>query len=168
MNIFYLDSSPRKAAQYHCDKHVVKMILEYAQLLSTAHRVLDGNNVGGKWVHPTLDDVLYKATHVNHPSSIWVREGWFNYMWLYDLFLNLGSEYAARYGKIHATSTKLENVLKTAPNNIPFAWTKLKPAVGREVSEDEDLVEVYREYYQTKSFLMTWKNLNPPEWYNSH
>lgn len=42
MNIFFLDLDPKTCAQYHCDKHVVKMIVEYGQLLSTAHRVLDG------------------------------------------------------------------------------------------------------------------------------
>ena len=66
MNIFYLDRNPVVAAQMMCDKHVVKMILESAQILSTAHRVLDGDehadNVG-----------MYKMTHKNHPSTIWVR-----------------------------------------------------------------------------------------------
>jgi hypothetical protein len=45
MNIFYLDKDPIKAAEYSCDKHVVKMILESAQMLCTAHRVLDGENI---------------------------------------------------------------------------------------------------------------------------
>ena len=86
MNIFYLDKDPKKCAEMHCDKHVVKMILEYAQLLSTAHRVLDGN----EWA----DHVgLYKATHKNHPSAIWARESAGNYFWLNKLFQELCKEY---------------------------------------------------------------------------
>jgi hypothetical protein len=84
MNIFYLDEDPKICAQYHCDKHVVKMIIEYAQLLSTAHRVLDGfegygaSKSGNRQVkiwtlHDSRDEILYKATHVNHPSNIWTR-----------------------------------------------------------------------------------------------
>ena len=80
MNIFYLDEDPTKCAELHCDKHVCKMIIEYAQLLSTAHRVLDGKpyvsqTLGGRriqrWEHPNyvMENVLYKASHVNHPSG---------------------------------------------------------------------------------------------------
>lgn len=64
MNIFYLDKDPKLCAQYHCDKHVVKMILESAQLLCTAV-----NEAAGKEVAP------YKSTHVNHPCSIWSWSG---------------------------------------------------------------------------------------------
>ena len=67
MNIFYLHKDPKTCAEMHCDKHVVKMVLEYAQLLSTAHRVLDGD----EWADKAQ---LYKATHKNHPSAIWARE----------------------------------------------------------------------------------------------
>jgi hypothetical protein len=42
INIFVLDTDPKTAAQAHCNSHVLKMILEYGQLLSSAHRVLDG------------------------------------------------------------------------------------------------------------------------------
>ena len=95
MNIFHLDNDPIKAAQMMLDKHVVKMIVEYAQLMSTAHRVLDGEHYYGKtvngrkiarWKHPTLDNQLYKASHVNHPSNIWLRESDDNYFWLYRHF----------------------------------------------------------------------------------
>jgi hypothetical protein len=84
MNIFYLHHDTKICAQYHNDKHCIKMILESAQLLSTAHRVIDGTQtielVNGRkrkrWSldNPALDSVLYKATHVNHPSSVWVRQ----------------------------------------------------------------------------------------------
>lgn len=92
MNIFYLHSDAKECAVMHCDKHVVKMILETAQLLSTAHRLLDGND----------DPILYKATHKNHPSAIWTRKSQKNYLWLTSLLQNLCQEYTYRYGKIHA------------------------------------------------------------------
>ena len=90
MNIFYLHKDPIKNAQYHCDKHIVKMATEYCQLLSTAHRILDGKMYLGKtknnrnikrWRLPDeREDILMKASHVNHPSNIWVRESRENYM----------------------------------------------------------------------------------------
>ena len=84
MNIFYLDTNPIKAAELHCDKHVVKMIIEYAQLMSTAHRVLDGelyedrtanNRRIKRWRlnNNDMENVVYKASHINHPSAIWTR-----------------------------------------------------------------------------------------------
>jgi hypothetical protein len=97
MNIFYLDEDPKICAQYHCDKHVVKMIIEYAQLLSTAHRVLDGFEGYGSsksgnrqvkiWtIHDSRDEILYKATHVNHPSNIWTRSSVKNYHYMFQLW----------------------------------------------------------------------------------
>ena len=77
MNIFYLDKDCVTSAKYHTDKHVVKMILEYSQLLCTAHRLLDTN----------VDDRLYRATHKNHPSAKFVRYTDSNYMFVYNMFL---------------------------------------------------------------------------------
>jgi hypothetical protein len=100
MNIFYLDENYETAAKQHLDKHVVKMIIEYAQLMSTAHRVIDGTQWYDKtaagrriarWEHPNSeqDQILYKASHINHPSGIWARESFSNYMWLYSLWEEL-------------------------------------------------------------------------------
>ena len=94
MNIFYLHPDPKKCAEMHLNKHCVKMILEYAQLLSTAHRVLDGDDYANQYN-------LYKATHVNHPSAIWVRQSCYNYSWLMQLLCHLCIEYTHRYGKVH-------------------------------------------------------------------
>ena len=96
MNIFYLDRSPSIAAEMACDKHVVKMILESAQLLSTAHRVIDGDEYADKVG-------LYKMAHKNHPSTIWTRTSTENYMWLNRYFGALCREYTYRYGKHHAS-----------------------------------------------------------------
>ena len=96
MNIFYLHNDPQVCAAYHCDKHVVKMILEYAQLLSTAHHELDGV--------PSIE--CYKKTHVNHPSAVWARQSKRHYRWLYRLLSHTCREYTKRYRKIHATERK--------------------------------------------------------------
>jgi hypothetical protein len=99
MNIFYLDHDTEKCAEYHVDKHVVKMILEYCQLLSTAHRLSDGLQEPGfsktgrnvkRWrLLDNRDSVLYQATHVNHPSAVWARASRENYLWLADLLNKL-------------------------------------------------------------------------------
>ena len=84
MNIFYLHENPIQNAKWHIDKHIVKMPIEYAQLMSTAHRILDGdmywdrtanNRRIKRWrLNDAREDILYKASHINHPSAIWVRE----------------------------------------------------------------------------------------------
>jgi hypothetical protein len=159
MNIFYLDHNPTTAAKAMTDKHVVKMILESAQLLSTAHRVLDGKTIvelskNGRrltrYSHPTLDDVLYKSTHINHPSGVWVRESQENYLWLYKHFVALCLEYTARYSKVHASFTKLNSVLSSPPFNIassPFTPIKLAMPVPYHLP---DPVESYRYYYESE------------------
>ena len=111
MNIFYLDPDVNTCAEMHNDKHCIKMILEYAQLLSTAHRVLDGtlsvglSETGRKQTRYVLPDnresKLYVATHINHPSAIWCRQSYANYVWLSKLLTELCREYTYRYGKVH-------------------------------------------------------------------
>jgi len=107
MNIFYLSQSPTRAAQMQCDQHVVKMILESAQLLSTAHHELDG-------ISPA-----YKPTHKNHPSAVWARASRDHYRWLYNHMMALGDEYTRRYGKVHLTIQKHSETLREAPVAIP-------------------------------------------------
>ncbi len=109
MNIFYLSKNPKECAEMHLDKHVVKMIIEYAQLMSTAHRVIDGHEYydltanGRKIKRWRLDDdretVLMKASHINHPSAVWTRASDLNYIWLYNMWQHLLDEYTYRYGK---------------------------------------------------------------------
>ena len=162
------------------------MIIEYAQLLSTAHRVLDGHEfydttANGRKIkrwkleNEFLDNVLYKATHINHPSAIWVRQSDKNYDWLYGLYQTLMTEYTYRYGKVHACS-KLEMCLARIPNNIPQApFTEPTPAmpddvkVLKEVHTDRyefDSLASYRNYYiKNKMHLANWKNREVPEWY---
>jgi hypothetical protein len=182
MNIFALDLDVQKCAEYHNSKHVVKMILEHNQLLSTAHRVLDGSEVVVKsktnrnvkrWV---LDDeregILYSATHNNHPSAIWCRQSKANYLWLVELTVALCKEYTYRYGKVHkCEQIGLVELLKTPPNNIsdkPF--TQVTTAMPDECKIPGDSIASYRNYYiNNKVHLASWKgkvnSRNQPEWF---
>jgi len=177
MNIFYLDEDYKVAAKQHLDKHVVKMIIEYAQLMSTAHRVLDGTKWYDKtaagrriarWEHPNpeLDQILYKASHINHPSGIWVRESFSNYIWLHALWEKLCAEYTYRYGKIHMTQQKLQNFLKTPPTNIPSGGMTKMPQAMPDEFKQKDSIEAYRQYYRVaKAKMAVWTKRETPEWY---
>lgn len=182
MNIFALDTNPVVAAQQQCNKHTVKMVLESAQMLSTAHRILDGKlqkkpSKSGKtlvshWVLPDeRDDILYKAVHVNHPCTIWTYETSGNYLWHYEHFVALCDEYTYRYGKTHLSDTLLRNRLSQPPNNIPdLPRTPFAVAMGSnpECIIDDDPVLSYRNYYQTKQdrFPMVWTKRQIPEWFS--
>lgn len=154
MNIFYLDHNPNVAARAMTDKHVVKMILESAQLLSTAHRVLDGTPVlkvsksGSKLTRYDHPLPLYQATHINHPSAVWVRESADNYAWLYSHFLALCVEYSHRYGKVHRSYRELNELLQPLPLNIPQRGpTPVKLAITNEIWHRDCPVQAYRAYY---------------------
>jgi hypothetical protein len=175
MNIFYLDSSASISAKLHCDKHVVKMIVEYAQLLSTAHRVLDGelyidSSSGRKikrWQHPDSDFEanLYKACFVNHPSAVWVRESPWNYNWLHALWYSLCGEYTYRYNKDHATYLKLAEYLQDTPKNLFFdkEATVVPQCMPDDVKAD-DPVDAYQNYYvQYKKDFARWTNRPTPK-----
>jgi hypothetical protein len=164
MNIFYLHKSPEICAKYHADKHVVKMILEYAQLLSTAHRLVDQELFTEGAIKSEWDGILYKSTHVNHPSSLWTRGGLSNYQWLYELWLELLEEYTYRYGKVHKSS-RLEVVLAQPPiliEDLPFT---APPLVMPDAYHGGCAVTAYREYYKNeKASLLNWKNRATPGW----
>ena len=131
MNIFATSFSPRQAAYDLPDKLVVKMILETAQLLCTAHRVLDGTD--------TLEgQELYKETHKNHPCAVWVRESRDNYFWAYDHFVALCNAYTYRYGKVHATDAKFREVLWTAPKQASYSGLTPPPACMPDEFKVED------------------------------
>lgn len=175
MNIFYLDSDPIIAAQMSCDKHVVKMVIETAQLLSTAHRITDGEmwidaSSGRKikrWkLESKLEDILYKAGHINHPSAIWARQSRRNYVWLYDHFVALCNEYTHRYGKVHLTDTKLRNALNVIPKGIKDSRiTEMPQCMPDYCKVAGDPVQGYRNYYiNEKSHILAYKNREKPTW----
>jgi hypothetical protein len=149
MNIFYLSTDPEKAAKYMYNKHVVKMILESAQLLCTAHIISDGENA----------NVPYKATHKNHPSAIWARESISNYVWLYDHMMALGEEYTRRYGKKHLTILKCSGILSKAPTNVTkVELTPMPQCMPDQYKVPGNSVEAYWNYYEAEKVNV--KNAN--------
>ena len=156
MNVFYLDHDPRKAAAYHCDKHCVIMILESAQMLCTAHRIIDGSD----------DAILYREAHKNHPSTIWARSDLHHYEWLQTLFSHLGEEFEHRYNKAHKTIVTLSERLKDAPRLIKKEKFSQPPQCMPDVYKRDCSVDAYRAYYKgEKAGFATWKT-KPPKWFN--
>lgn len=183
MNIFYIDKNAVTAAQSMVDSHVVKMTLETCQLMSTAHRVLDGSIikyprlVKGSFparfrtvTEYTLPDhkmniTLYKPTHVNHPSAVWCRASHNNYQWMFRHLFALLGEYSFRYGKQHKCA-RLLSVLSHSPNNIPHVPFTQPPCVmPLEYIISTDAVENYRNFYKYgKAHLHKYTNTTPPTW----
>ena len=176
-----MDENPIEAAQALVDKHTIKMILESAQLLSTAHRVLDGAPVEVTYKVPdadkirkkkvwVIDDdrnyVLYNATHCNHPSAVWVRQSVANYAWLVDHLFALGDEYTYRYGKRHKTLDKLGYMIQSPPFNLrEYDPTPMPCCMPEEYIISNNPVECYREYYRHgKVNLHKWTKREVPAW----
>lgn len=136
MNIFYLSDCPEKAAQVQYNKHVVKMILESAQMLCTAHHHFNNG-----------DKVLYKKAHYNHPSSIWVRENANHYHWLYKHMMALGREYTKRYNKIHLTIQKCKDILSLLPPGLEFKKFEQPPQCMPDKYKDKCSIKAYWNYY---------------------
>lgn len=153
MNIFILDLNTERAAQYHCDKHVVKMVLETAQILCA--------------VFPK-GEAPYKRTHYNHPCTIWARESKANYLWLIEFGKSLAKEYEFRYNRIHKSLA----VIKWCENNInslSLPCTDMtEPAQAMpEDYQHMDVVHAYRTYYlHDKAKIATWnKARSAPYWW---
>jgi len=148
MNIFYLDKDPAKAASYFYDKHKVKMILESAQMLCTAHHHY-GNG----------DNVPYKKAHYNHPSTIWCRQNSSQYMWLYNHMIALGKEYTKRYNKTHLTIIKCKDVLKQLPPAIPDSTFTEPPQCMPDHHKVPDCsITAYWNYYEQDKYTVANKN----------
>lgn len=162
MNIFFLDENPTLSAQYHVDKHVVKMILETAQLLCSVHHVTD--QVTTKYRLST-DQVPYKLSHKNHPCAVWARQSLSNYLYLCELGLELGKEYTYRYGKRHKSIDVIEWCIVNKPSIPDIGFTTPAMAMPDEFKMDS-VVESYRNYYMgAKISLASWKNREKPFWF---
>jgi len=175
LNIFYLHEDPRQCAEWMVDKHVVKMILETAQLLSTAHRVLDGtmsidtSSGRKKKVYALPDErngILYAATHINHPSAVWSRQSVENYNWLVDHLFALSDEYTYRYGKYHMTMDKMGLMIQSPPLNlVEWDMTPMPSCMDPQYIISDDPIVNYRNYYRYgKSSMHKWKKREVPAW----
>ena len=148
MNIFVLDNDPFKAAEYQCDKHVVKMVLETAQLLCSAH-----------------ETAPYKRTHYNHPCAIWTRSSLSNYNWLVKHGLGLAREYALRYNKAHKSTEVIEWAGLHKPDILDLGLLPFAQAMPDQY-KNADPVIAYRNYYiHDKARLAKWKHGNIPAWF---
>lgn len=143
MNIFILDTDKEKCAQYHCDKHLIKMILESVQILSTVV-----NESGG--IAP------YKSTHKKHPCTLWAMKSLSNWLWLKEFVSYLNKEKIYRYGKPHKSALLIENIQE--PNIPDFGLTKFVMAMPNKYKCNK-VVKSYRRYYIcNKKHFATWKN----------
>ena len=176
MNIFYLHENPIQNAKYHIDKHIVKMATEYCQLLSTANRVLDGEMYLGKtknnrnikrWrLSDEREDLLMKASHINHPSNIWVRESSANYFEMYKIYMATLAEYTYRYGKTHGAG-RASMILQRAPNNIPNkGLTTFAQCMPDDYKVEGDPIQAYKNYYiNEKAYFAKWTKRSVPKWW---
>ncbi len=161
MNIFVLSEDPWKAAEMQCDQHVVKMPLETAQMLSTAHHII-GTDID--------KDKIYKKTHVNHPCTKWVRENSSNYKWTVKHFKALLKEFKKRYDNEHKCGELLP-YLEQLPNFTEDKITGERTPFAQAVPEEykgKEAVKAYRKFYnKEKSSFASWEKLNnKPDWYS--
>ena len=162
MNIFYFYDCPIASAKAQPDKMLVKMPLETAQMLSTAHRELDGDEYA--------DEVgLYKRAYWNHPCTIWARAGVINYAWLYKHFIALGEEYKYRYDREHGSITKLKDALEPHPDNIDPnpEMTPVAQAMPDQYKDDDPIV-AYRNYCINEKHYAKWeRGRDKPAWWTT-
>ena len=179
VNIFYVDSHPYNAAISLCDKHVVKMILESAQLLCTAHHMCPNSGIpdeevvsehtGAVEVFP-YTSVLYRPAFVNHPSCVWTRSSIQNYQWLVHHATSLCGEYTHRYGKTHKTWKLIEQLWYWHPD-IPDSGFSPPPQCMPDEHKHDDTVQAYRNYYNENKrheIKCTWKDREEPSWWKNY
>lgn len=156
MNIFVLDADPNVAAISQCDKHVVKMPLETAQLLCTAAFL---NGASG---------VRYKPTHAKHPCTLWTAASRANFDWLVIHGLALANEYRRRYGKTHASEAVILDTAKCASLMPACGSTPFAQAMPDEYRCDDSVVAYRRYYLGAKAAIATWRQpAAPPAWWKS-
>jgi hypothetical protein len=155
MNIFALDNNPKQAAQWHVDKHIVKMPLETAQMLCT---VLNQNGV----------KTPYKSTHTKHPCTIWAGETMDNFIWLCELGLELCGEYTYRYDKVHKCESIIKECLTYCSKISKNGLTQFPQAMPIDSKKDNS-IDAYRNYYiKYKHHIASWKKRDVPYWFKEN
>ena len=184
MNIFFLSWDPEEAAKYHCNSHVVKMITESAQMLSTAHWVCLLRSKG-KELHDfdrvkDCKEWLYfhierekrpplKLSFVNHPMNIWVRETLDNYDWLCQLGTSLGEEFKKRYKKSHKSSNYINWLSNNKPIGLKYSKLTNPPlCMPNECKINNEIIDSYQNFYVQKKTFAKWEpRAKTPVWYQS-
>lgn len=169
MNLFLLSLDRRQCVRWYADKHIVKMILELAQLLYSVWNALEDSN----WKNYAPDGG-YKSTHINHPIAVWMRQSKQNYKFAMSYGHPMLEEYTRRYGKIHGCQKHLNWLVANIPSNLPDGiLTQLPQAMPDEYKINDgcgtmdDTVLAYRNYYKyfkVKTIKITYKNTEWPEW----
>lgn len=154
MNIFVLSYSPKQSAEYHCDKHVPKMILESAQMLCTG-------------AHELGFHAPYKPAYKNHPCTVWARQSWENWDWLFTLANELNYEYKRRFN--HTDNHKSFDAIMELPaidiwHSLPRGFTPF-PQCMPDQYKHRDTVTAYRRYYKAEKPFARWKGIKP-YWYS--
>lgn len=159
MNIFAVHENPIISAHQLCDKHVVKMIVEGCQMLSTIHRMASS--------HVLYAPVeLYKQSFMNHPCTIWARESVDNYKWLALHTYELSNEYTRRYGKVHKAHDMTKWFINHVPHFIKLEFLTPFAQAMPDKYKNRNPIEAYRNYYiYEKSRFAKWKFCDPPQWY---
>lgn len=153
MNIFVLSRNIKKCAMYHCDKHIVKMILESAQMLCTAIWLSGGT-------------APYRKVHMKHPCTLWALESLSNWRWLRELTKELNEEYKFRYEK--TIDHKSYEVVKTLqePNIEDKGLTEFAQAMFEQFKVPGDPIKAYRQFYVgSKHLFAVWTKRPVPKWY---
>ena len=147
MNIFFLDRDPVKAAEYNCNKHCIKIILEAGECLRIAH----GKPSGWK----------------NHEIVKWVRKTRQNYLWTAHHALALCKEYSYRYdNKVHAWEEDVLALTQIVPASIMKENFTAPPQCMPAEYRLNDFVAGYRNYYlQGKRHLAKWTRREQPFWW---
>lgn len=178
MNIFILSWCTKQCAAWHFDKHVIKMIIELAQLLCTAHWQLNKQITNERRYNKKL---IYKQTHINHPCAIWVRCHINNYRYTVKLAKALCEEYYIRYGFNRNKRHKTERIIDFLSRHEPHNWSQCDkvligphsvtnpPQAMLDKYKDQCVITAYRKYYQSpeKEHLQSWKNRETPDWFHN-
>jgi hypothetical protein len=193
MNIFVLHWKHRKCARWHLDKHIVKMLLEYCQLLYTAHwalyypELLECKSAVAlsraqkklevpeyMQVAPTCDttgEPTYRPCHIHHPCAKWTRLSSGNYDWLAKLGLEVAKEFTFRFGKEHSCQKHMEWLATHLPPTISkLPQTRFVLAMDEEYKISKDPISCYRHYYNTskkEKGIIKYTKRNVPHWVKS-
>lgn len=160
MNIFILDNNIKKSVQYYCDKHIVKMLTETCQMLSTVYRLNNESKI--------IPEFIYKITHKNHPCTLWLRKCGENWQYGIKLGQNLYREYQYRYNKPekHQKAKQILDYLSKKEINLPIN-VKITPFAQAmpEKYRSKNAIKSYRNYYiGEKQHIFTWTKRNKPIW----
>lgn len=156
MNIFYLSESPKRAARYHCDKHIVAMPKESAQMICTNLRAMGVQNVP------------YRSTHANHPCTVWARDTRENFEFLCELMYYQSEEYTKRYERVHKSFQVVKPFLTSRYLKVfPVGRFEEPPQCMPELFRKESTVLAYRNFYNKDKYRFAqWRYSEVPYWFN--